>query len=431
MRKRGFLRALILCAWVVGMLCLTGTAAEAEHEHTPDQIWWLDDENQHWQTCAECGERVLVGDHEWSVRMVEKAGSCTEDRVEVVVCDVCQRNVRRVTPAPGHVWDEGAVAEASTCGEPGVFQYTCTACGETRTEELPLAAHQPGEAWDSGSSQHWHICLVCGEKTDISYHNWTNWITGVSGTQTRSCKTCGRVESRKYTGAVAPDLVVVSSVGTVQKSFVREGQGFAVCGSTEGLSIESRSMNFTDVHPNAWYYNDVQFAASHELLVGLSPTIFGPQQNMTRAMLAAVIYRLEGSPAACGSGAFADVPAGKWYTDAVNWAAEHGIIYGISEREYAPDAPVTREQMVAILYRYAQYLGMDTTARASLQGFLDSGAIYGYAVVPMQWSVATGLIYGREDASIAPKATATRAEVAAILQRMTVRVTEELGTGIC
>ena len=130
-----------------------------------------------------------------------------------------------------------------------------------------------------------------------------------------------------------------------------------------------------------------------------------------------ILYRLEGSPAVTGTSAFVDVPAGQWYTDAVNWAAANQIVKGTSATTFAPNDSITREQMAAILYRYAQYKGYDVTASADLSAYTDAAIISSYAVSAMQWAVGEGLINGITDTTLVPGGSATRAQVAAILMR--------------
>ena len=176
-------------------------------------------------------------------------------------------------------------------------------------------------------------------------------------------------------------------------------------------------MNFADVSAYEWFYDDVYFAVSNGLFNGTDENTFSPNASMTRAMLVTVLYRLEGQPAVIGGSAFDDVKAGQWYTDAVIWATRNGIVNGLGDGKFGTNDSVTREQMAAILYRYAQNCGYDTTARADLNGFTDANKISTYAQEAMAWANTVGLINGRTTTSLAPTGTATRAEVAAIFHR--------------
>lgn len=174
---------------------------------------------------------------------------------------------------------------------------------------------------------------------------------------------------------------------------------------------------FSDVGPNDWYAEAVNYAVSNGLFLGISETEFGPNVSMSRAMLVTVLHRMAGAPNA-GAANFADVPADAWYTQAVAWAAANGIVQGVSDSRFAPNVPVTREQMATILYRYANHAGVaGDGGSGSLDGFRDASAVSGYAVQAMGWAVDRGLISGVGDQRLSPGGSATRAQVAAILQR--------------
>lgn len=174
---------------------------------------------------------------------------------------------------------------------------------------------------------------------------------------------------------------------------------------------------FGDVKSGDWFYNDVKYVYEKGMMAGTAADVFAPNATTTRAMIVTILYRLEGSPAVTGTSAFTDVPAGQWYTDAVNWAAANQIVNGTSATTFAPDAPITREQMAAILYRYAQYKGYDVTEKADLSGYSDNGQISAYAKDALAWANAAKLINGMTDTTLAPQGSATRAQVSAILHR--------------
>ena len=173
---------------------------------------------------------------------------------------------------------------------------------------------------------------------------------------------------------------------------------------------------FTDVHETDWFYNDVLFVYEEGLFAGTSDTTFSPNAAMTRAMLVTVLYRLEGQPAVNGRSGFSDVQYNGYYEDAVTWAADNGIVNGTSASTFSPNANVTREQMAAILYRYAQYKKYNTAASSGLNGFTDHASVSGYAAASLEWAVAEKLINGSAG-KLMPTGNATRAQVAAILHR--------------
>lgn len=166
-----------------------------------------------------------------------------------------------------------------------------------------------------------------------------------------------------------------------------------------------------------WAAPPIAFAAAHQLFQGTGPDSFSPEQSMTRAMLAAVLHRLEDSPQAAVSGVFPDTPGGAYYSKAAEWAYETGIVRG-SGGKFLPGSSVTRQELAAMVYRYAGAFGLDTSQRASLNGFADEAACASWARDALSWAVAAGLLQGRENSALAPGGTATRAEVAAILQRL-------------
>ena len=174
---------------------------------------------------------------------------------------------------------------------------------------------------------------------------------------------------------------------------------------------------FGDVKSGDWFYNDVKYVYEKGMMSGTAADVFAPNATTTRAMIVTILYRLEGSPAVSGTSAFTDVPAGQWYTDAVNWAAANQIVNGTSATTFAPNASITREQMAAILYRYAQYKGYDVTEKADLSGYSDNGQISAYAKDALAWANAAKLINGITNTTLAPQGSATRAQVSAILHR--------------
>lgn len=174
---------------------------------------------------------------------------------------------------------------------------------------------------------------------------------------------------------------------------------------------------FGDVKSADWFYNDVKYVYEKGMMAGTAADVFAPNATTTRAMIVTILYRLEGSPAVTGTSAFVDVPAGQWYTDAVNWAAANQIVKGTSATTFAPNDSITREQMAAILYRYAQYKGYDVTKRADLSGYSDNGQVSAYAKDALAWANAAKLINGVTNTTLAPQGNATRAQVSAILHR--------------
>ena len=174
---------------------------------------------------------------------------------------------------------------------------------------------------------------------------------------------------------------------------------------------------FTDVKEGDWFHDAVRYVYDNGLMDGVGDGQFAPNATTNRAMVVTILYRLAGEPAVSGDVAFTDVEPGLWYTDAVLWAAQKGIVNGVNETEFAPAGDLTREQLATILYRYAQDQGYDVSAQADLSGFPDAGDIQDYATKALSWAVAEGLLQGFEDDSLQPAGTATRAQIATILMR--------------
>lgn len=173
---------------------------------------------------------------------------------------------------------------------------------------------------------------------------------------------------------------------------------------------------FTDVSTSDWFYDDVAFVYENGLFSGTDSRSFSPNASMTRAMLVTVLYRLEGEPTVTGRSSFTDVRSGAYYEKAVIWAAANGIVTGTDSTSFSHDAKVTREQLAAILYRYAQYRKLDTDASAKLNSFTDADSVSAYASEALGWAVSESLINGASG-KLMPKGDATRAQVAAILHR--------------
>ena len=175
---------------------------------------------------------------------------------------------------------------------------------------------------------------------------------------------------------------------------------------------------FTDVPAGSWYYGAAAYAYNNGLFAGTTATTFAPDMTMTRAMLVSVLWRLAGEPAPKGTNTFDDVPDGTWYTDAVTWAAENGVVAGIGNGRFDPSGAVTREQTAVILFNYAQSKGYDVSARADLSAFPDAGSVSDWAQSALAWANASGLISGAVRGTqtiLDPQGSASRAQVAMIL----------------
>ena len=180
-----------------------------------------------------------------------------------------------------------------------------------------------------------------------------------------------------------------------------------------------RDMPFVDVPGDAWYAGGVRYVYAHGLMNGTGNWRFSPNRTTTRAMIATILYRMEGSPRVYGTSQFGDVEAGSWYEDAVIWATQNDIVEGYTSKTFGPNDPITREQMAAMLYRYADYCRCDMSAGryVDLSKYSDMNEISDYAIPALRWAVGEEIIQGRTGKRLAPTDTATRAEVAVMLMR--------------
>ena len=192
----------------------------------------------------------------------------------------------------------------------------------------------------------------------------------------------------------------------------------------EVIPAHCPSEDFSDLDSNLWYHPYTDYVITHGLMEGVGNGKFAPNENLTRGQLVTILHRLSGSPEPTGTNPFTDVKAGRYYTAAVTWAAEQGLAKGITPTQFAPDAPVPREQVVTFLYRYASLSGADVSATGSLSGFPDASSVSEYAQVPMAWAVETGLLLGM-DGRLAPKGSTTRVQAAAFLMRLCEEILEE------
>ncbi len=190
-----------------------------------------------------------------------------------------------------------------------------------------------------------------------------------------------------------------------------------VCDGTRADNCAS--ISFTDLNTKAWYHLDTDYVIENGIFKGVSEKSFAPNANLTRAMLVTVLYRVEGEPATNRSIPFADIDMNAYYANAVIWAQQNGIVKGISETEFAPNNNITREQIAAIMHRYAQYKGYDVSVGEStnILSYNDFAELSEYAIPSMQWACGSGLIKGKTASTLNPLDSATRAEVAAILHR--------------
>ena len=219
--------------------------------------------------------------------------------------------------------------------------------------------------------------------------------------------------------ASAPGTVSVKDMGEGIYTFSMPAGNVTVSGTMvpEEATPEWPPFPFDDVSEDDWYYDSVYYVYAYGLMNGTAEATFSPENATTRGMLVTILYRMEGSPQGGGWSPFTDVDPELYYAQPIAWAAWNGIVKGITETTFSPDAPVTRQQMAASLYRYAAWKKWDVSQQGNLFQFTDWEQIQEYARTPLAWASAAGLIQGKENNILDPAGTATRAQVATILQR--------------
>lgn len=357
----------------------------------------------------------------------------------------CGESYRDNYTAPtGHVYDDGTVTKEATCTQEGEMTYTCS-CGDTHTEPIAKLAHEYKETVvaptceDMGYTE--HKC-ACGESYKDNYtaptgHTYDDGTVTKAATCTEDGEmtykcTCGQTET-----AVIPKLDHDWDEGTITlaPSITAEGKLEQHCSrcaevqtsvlpKLEGCDDKNcPSDRFTDVQERTnWSHAGIDYMLQLGLFKGMSQTTFEPDTAVTRAMLVTVLYRYEGQPEISGNGGFTDVSTGRYYSDAVAWASENGIVLGMGDGTFDPEGEITRQQIAVILYRYAQFKGVDVSVdeNTDLTGYQDAAEVNRYAVTAMTWATQTGMINGvpvQGSMYLQPRESATRAQVCTILMR--------------
>ena len=274
------------------------------------------------------------------------------------------------------------------------------------------------------------VCIICGQSEPTSSTSYAITVDKTdNGTVTASRTRANKGLTVTLTvkadeGYVLASLTVTDKDGNEVK-LTDKGDGkytFAMPASkvtVKAVFAEApvaSGLPFTDVDVDDWFYQAVYFAYSADVMHGVSGTLFAPNTDLTRAMIAQMFYNLEGGVPGAPA-AFDDVASDAWYADAVNWAASTGIVAGFGNGIFGPDEPITREQLAVIIYRYAQFKGAVVPVSGDLSAFNDGDDVSDWAADAMTWAVQTGLIAGMGNNTLSPQGTATRAQVATILMR--------------
>ena len=266
-----------------------------------------------------------------------------------------------------------------------------------------------------------------GDEGGSSYTEYTITASAGAGGSISPSGSVSVREGRDKTFTITPDsgyrisdvLIDGKSVGAVERYTFEDVQKRHTIEAVFAKENPSTGGNpFTDVKESDWFYDDVMFVYGNGLMSGTSATTFEPYTVTTRAQIAAIFYRLDGSPAVEGRNNYTDVeygPGTAWYYDAATWAQQSGVMSGYGNDLFGPNDPVTRQQLAVTFYNYAKYKGYDVTAAGDLSGFTDAGEISPWAQDAMKWAVGIGLMNGKGGSILDPQGTATRAEVAAML----------------
>ena len=355
-------------------------------------------------TCTRCGETktetIPKLTHEHSYNAVVTAPTCTEKGYTTHTCACGNSYVDTYVDALGHAWDEGKVTKPATEAEDGVKTFTCTRCGETRTETMPVIPHVHSykdvvtapTCTEKGYTT--HTC-ACGDSYVDTYvdalgHAWDNGkvtkepTETETGVKTFTCTRCGETKTE-----------TIPATGSVDVTEM-----------------------FTDVS-HSWADDGIRYCVTHQLMSGIGNDLFGPKLTTTRAQIVQILYNLEGEPKVSGTTPFTDLTQ-DWYQDAILWAYQTGVVAGTSSTTFAPDQPVTREQIAVILMEYmTRVLKLERTWKpADLSIFPDAGSVSDWAKDAMADAVGLGLISGASNGGqtyLEPQGSATREQVATIL----------------
>lgn len=287
---------------------------------------------------------------------------------------------------------------------------------ELRTGSGQSGGYDPnpgGSSWGGGSVSRYPVGTASGVTGGSLQFSATHAAQGETVTMTTTPNAGYILNSLAVTDSAGRG-VAVSGLGGGKWSFVMPAGAVTV--SVSFSPAQGSALPFTDVGPGDWFRDAVAYVYGAHLMNGTEPGLFGPGDTTTRGMIVTILHRYEGSPAA-GASAFPDVPQGRYYAAPVSWAAANGVVNGYETGLFGPEDPITREQMAAILYRYAQHKGLDVSGRANLSVYADAWQISPYAADAMAWAVHTGLITGVDSRTLQPGGSAIRAQVATILMR--------------
>lgn len=390
----------------------SGTVDPDAHKPAED---WTQEGDKHYHACENgCDAHLDEAD----------CSGGTATCVAKAVCSVCSNEYGSVD-ANNHAWSTAWSSDDTH------HWHACTREGCALQDKAQMdgyGAHSYDNAFDA-------TCNTCGYKRAVSVPIVTPPSYDITlpsidhGTITTDAKSARKGELVTITavpdeGFALDTLTVTDQRGKTVALTDNDDESFSFIMPSGRITIEA---TFTEIVPEApvvfvdaregdWFYSDVVFVSERGLMVGVDENHFAPHELTSRAMLVTVLYRLEGEPTAERSG-FSDVAEDAWYSGAVAWAEENGIVSGHTDGTFAPNAAMSREQMATMLYRYACVKGYDTSARADLSGYNDQDDISTYAQEALSWCKAVGIVGGVDETTLSPQSGAERAQVAAMLHR--------------
>ena len=392
-------------------------------------------------TCTRCGNSYVdsytqAADHSYTSE-VTKQPTCTEEGVRTFTCTNCSKSYTESIPMIAHSYEE--VKTEPDCTHMGYTTYTCSVCGDSyKADFVDAAGHDceatvvaptcEGYGYTENHCKHCDYTYISEIRQPLGHDDKLTGAKEATCTEPgytgdMVCTRCGEVHNKgeeiPALGHDYGDWTTVKEADCFHTGL--EERKCGRCGETEQRETTAEtcpSEAYTDLDRNGWYHEYVDWVLKNGVMNGVGGGLFEPNGETTRAMLVMVLYRMAGAPDMAGrESSFTDVSADSWYGAAVIWASENGIVNGVGGGLFDPDASLTREQMAMMLYRFAGYLGSNTEKRADLSAYGDADAVSAFAQDAMAWAVAEGLVNGRSAAELAPKAGATRAELATILFR--------------
>ena len=410
-------------------ICGAAYGALAPHPYSPD---WSSDERAHWHACTACDATADEAPHS-DADSDHACDTCGRTLTECAdtdgdhLCDLCGKQLTECADTDGDHLCDLCGKQLTECADTD-RDHLCDLCGKRLTDCADndrdhlcdlcgkrLTDHTGGTATCTARP----VCATCGAAygaTNPDAHTGAEAWTVTEDGHTRAWDCCGKVSVPTAAHTYGDWTLTTPPTATEAGERTR---ACTLCAHTQRQEVPPtgrKPLPFEDVGADDWFCDDVRYVYENGLMNGTEETRFSPDLSTTRGMIVTVLYRMEGTPDTTAACPFADVPAGTYYEKAIAWAAANGIVNGYSATTFGPEDPITREQMAAILYRYASYKGIDVSAAADLSAYGDASSVSAYARPAMGWVCGAGIVQG-SDGLLLPTAHATRAQIAAILHR--------------